>query len=207
MGNHSDVVKQQALDAQNQQYMTAFNAQATKAAEPTPYQAALDKEGLDWLNATNGSTPMDVSKLPGMSPYLDLYNQASSDQKQQRYGLGSLRFGAAQANPNLATQLASQDKAHRTQEAGGELENAFNMRNAAVRGLAMPLVNTSVNQQMGVLDAIGGQASNARSAWAGYRPAPSFWQTLLQSTASSLGNTLGGGNIRLSGGIPGMPPG
>jgi hypothetical protein len=191
MGNKADIAKQKALEAQNAAYQTAFNTQVTAAKTPSPYEQALTKEGTDWIDATNGSKPMDISTLPGMSPYLDLYNRASSDQKQQRFGLGSLRFGAEQMNPNLLAEITAQDKAHRTQEAGGELENAFNARNAAVRGLAMPLVSTDAARQEGVLNAVGNQASGARSAYANFTPQPSFWSTLLQSTARNLGSWAG----------------
>lgn len=139
---------------------------------------------MDWLSATSGDTPLDVSKLPGMSPYLALYNAASKDQKGQRFGLGSLQFGAAAANPNLAVQLAAQDKAHRTQEAGGQLENAFSNENAAVTGMAMPLINTDLSRKTAVLGDLGNQASGARSSWANFQVRDGFWSKMLQQAVN-----------------------
>lgn len=149
--------------------------------EPSPYEQALNKEGLDWLNATSGGVK-DVSTLPGMSPYLDIYNTASAKQQGQRYGLGSLRMGAEFANPNMLAAMAQQDESHRKQDAGVQLENAYRSRDAAVRGMAVPIINIGENRQQAKIGATAGMAANSNNAWAQHQVRPGFWQNLLNQT-------------------------
>lgn len=181
MGNKADRQKEAALAAQN----AAWQQQAQQQVQqwqPSPYEQALNTEGLNWLKATNGGVK-DVSTLPGMSPYIDIYNTASAKQKGQRYGLGSLKMGAEFANPNLLSALQTQDESHRKQDAGAQLEGAFQQRDASVRGMALPLINVGENRAGNKLSATAGMAGNATNAWASHQIRPGFWQTLLNNAA------------------------
>lgn len=178
MGNKADKQKEAALQAQNQQYQ-ALAQQQIAANKPSPYEDALNKEGIDWLNATNGGVK-DVASLPGMSPYIDIYNTASAKQQGQRYGIGSLKMGAEFANPNLLSALQTQDQSHRAQDAGAQLEGAFKSRDAAVRGMAVPIINIGANRDATNVGAATGLANTATGAWANHRIQPGFWGTLLQ---------------------------
>lgn len=180
MGNKSDQAKSKALEEQNRKYQESFQQQ-TAAWKPSPYEEALNKEGLDWLNATNGAGPKDVAALPGMSPYIDIFNTASAKQQGQRYGLGSLKMGAELANPNMLAALAQQDESHRRQDAGAQLEGAYRSRNAEVRGMAMPVINIGENRAGAKVGAAAGMAQNANSAWANHRVGVGFWGQLLQN--------------------------
>lgn len=114
-----------------------------------------------------------------MSPYIDIYNTASAKQQGQRYGIGSLKMGAAYANPNLLSALQTQDQSHRTQDAGAQLENAYKGRDAAVRGVAVPVINIGENRNQTKLGADASMAANSTNAWASHRVGPSFWEKLL----------------------------
>lgn len=186
MGSKSDSQKEAALKAQNDAY-AAQSAQAIAANKSSPYEDALNKEGMDWLDATNGKAPMDVASLPGMSPYIDIYNTASAKQQGQRYGLGSMKMGAEFANPNMLAAMAQQDQSHRTQDAGAQLESAYKQRDASVRGLAMPLINVDAGRDATNVAATTGLANTATNAWASHRIQPSFWASLLQNAAQGAG--------------------
>lgn len=182
MGNKKDSAKEEALRQQNLAYQQQFQQQS-QAWQPSPYEQALNTEGLNWLKATSGGVK-DVSTLPGMSPYIDIYNTASAKQKGQRYGLGSLKMGSEFANPNLLSALQTQDESHRKQDAGAQLEGAFQQRDASVRGMALPLINVGENRNQGKLAATAGMAQNSTNAWASHRVSPSFWQTLMMNAAN-----------------------
>lgn len=174
-------MKEEALRKQNEAYQAQFATQLNQW-KPSAYEEALNKEGIDWMNATSGKEPMDVSKLPGMSPYLDIYNAAMSKQKGQRMGLGSLRFGAGSANPNLMGALELQDESHRKQDAAQQLNQAYAIRNAEVRGTALPLINIGEGRAVGKTSAVGGMAINSNNAWAQHSIRPGFWANMLNST-------------------------
>lgn len=116
-----------------------------------------------------------------MSPYIDIYNTAAAKQKGQRYGIGSLKMGAEFANPNLLSALQTQDNSHRAQDAGAQLENAFQTRDASVRGMALPLINVGENRQGNKLSATAGMAANSTNAWASHKVGPSFWEKLMNN--------------------------
>jgi len=124
---------------------------------------------------------MDVSTLPGMSPAIDIYHGAAAKQQGQRYGLGSLRMGAAFANPNLLSALQTQDESHRRQDAGAQLEDAYNRRDASVRGMALPIINVGENRAQGKVAATTGMAQNSTNAWASHQIRSGFWANLLNS--------------------------
>lgn len=131
------------------------------------------------MDATSGKTPLDISKLPGMAPYLDIYNTAAAKQKGERFGLGSLRFGAANANPNLMGALAQQEQAHAKQDAAAQLGNAFAIRNAEVRGSALPLIGIGENRAGGKTGIAANMANSASNRWASHQIRPGFWQNML----------------------------
>lgn len=182
MGNKSDKVKESALAAQNAAYQQQVQQQVAQW-KPSPYEEALNEEGLSWLNATKGGVK-DVSTLPGMSPYIDIYNTANAKQQGQRYGIGSLKMGAEFANPNLLSALQTQEQSHRTQDAGAQLENAYRSRDASVRGMAVPIINIGENRQQGKTSALTGLAQNATNAYASHRIQPGFWQQMMMQAVN-----------------------
>lgn len=182
MGNKQDSLKESALQQQNAAAQAAAATQVQQNVA-SPYEQALNKEGLDWLNATHEGVH-DVSTLPGMSPYIDIYNTASAKQQGQRYGIGSLKLGAEFANPNLLSALQTQDQSHRTQDAGAQLESGFRARDASVRGLAMPLINVDAGRDATNVGATTNMADTATGAWASHRIGEGFWAGLLKQAVN-----------------------
>jgi len=142
---------------------------------------------MDWMAATSGDKPLDITKLPGMAPYLDVYNTAAAKQKGQRMGLGLLSYGAANANPALVANLAQQDQSHRQQDAAAQLNNAFAVRNAEVRGTALPLINIAENRQQAKLDTTANMANAGADRWSRFQVRPGFWANLLNNATAGIG--------------------
>lgn len=184
MGTGSgDREKESYLRAQNEAALDKYNTQI-QGWQPSEYEKALNDEGVAWIKATSGDQPLDISKLSGMAPYMDMYRTASADQANERKGLGSMALGASFANPNLTSALKEQFKNKRIQDAGGELESAFSARNAAVRGLAMPLIGVGEGRNESKLNATAGMAGNTLSNFARFQTRPSFWQQLMLASAA-----------------------
>jgi hypothetical protein len=159
--------------------MRAQHAQTMQQWQPGPLEQAFNAEGLAWLNATSGKEPLDITKLPGMAPYLDIYNSAVAKQQGQRQGLGILSMGAATANPALLANLAQQEESHRRQGAAQQLSNAFNIRNAEVRGSALPLMNLTESRAAGRAGTAATMANAASNRWAQHQIRPGFWANML----------------------------
>lgn len=155
--------------------------------QPSPYEQALNKEGLDWLSATSGKDPLDITKLPGMAPYMSLYEGAVAKQKGQRQGLGILSMGAASANPALLAALAQQDESHRRQDAAAQLSNAFTVRNAEVRGSALPLINLFENRSANKAGTTAQLSNSAANRWAQHQIRPGFWANMLNNVTQGVG--------------------
>jgi hypothetical protein len=182
MGNKSDKKKQQELERQAAADRAARDAAIAAASQPRPLETAYDNERLGWLNATSGKDgPIDVTKLPGMGPSWGLYDAASQRQQGERMGIGALRMGAESSNPGLTQLLRSQSDDQRQQQAAGQFENAYRMKDAEMRGSVLPLLGLQQNRTMGLASLTSGNASNATNQWASFRPAPSIWQQLLMS--------------------------
>lgn len=93
-------------------------------------------------------------------------------------------MGAEFANPNLLSALQTQDNSHRAQDAGAQLENAFQTRDASVRGMALPLINVGENRAGNKLNATAGLAANSTNAWASHRIQPGFWQRVMENAVN-----------------------
>jgi len=186
LGNKSDKAKEEALRAENArlqaQYQTTINNWT-----PSPYEQALEDEGMAWMKATNGETPLDITKLPGMQPYLDVYNTAAAKQQGQRIGTGLMPYGSAMASPALIANLNLQEEAHRKQCPAAQLSNAFALRNAEVRGSALPLIGITENRQAAKVGTTANMANSAAQRWAQYQIRPGFWAGLLNNATQGMG--------------------
>lgn len=194
MGSKSDKLKEEALRKQNEEAARQFT-QARADYQPSPYEQALNKEGMEWIDKTSGKEPLDITKLPGMAPYLDIFQNAAAKQGAQRFGLGTMAFGAANANPNLMGALAQQDESHRRQDAGAQLSNAFAIRNAEVRGTALPLIGIGENRNANKFGTAANVATNANNNWARFQVRPGFWATLMNNATQGMGQGVGAAAI------------
>ena len=154
----------------------------TQAQTPKPLETALDTQSQDWLDATSGKNgPLDVATLSAMKPNLSLYDNAVQRQQGERMGIGALRFGAQNTDPGLGQLLRQQSEDQRQQAAAGQLENAYRVTDAQMRGSVLPLLGLQQNRSMGLASLASGQSQNSTNQYANFRPAPSFWQNLLMT--------------------------
>lgn len=200
MSNKSDRRRQQELERQAAADRAQRDALIAVAAQPKPLETAYDQERLGWLNATSGKDgPIDVTKLPGMGPSYGLYDAASKRQEGQRMGIGALGFGAQNTNPGLGALLRQQSEDQRQQEAAGQLENAYRLKDAEMRGSVLPLLGLQQNRTMGLASLASGNSNQATNTYANFRPAPSIWQQLLLAGVS--------GASQVASAYAGKPPG
>lgn len=170
------------------------NALLAKAQEPSELQKRLDAEAIGFLDDTSGKNgPFDVTKTTGMSPYLGLYDAAKKGQNEERFGEGALTLAGENAG-GWGKLMKQQRQMQREQDAGGQLTNAFAMKNAEVRGSALPLMQLSQNRSMGVAGLASNNTQNAGNMWMGYRQTqrPSFWSQLALGVVGAAGNAAGG---------------
>jgi hypothetical protein len=193
MNNHDDQKKQEELRRQQEADRLRALEREQQAAAPKPVETAIENEQLGWLNQTK-APDFDVTHLNALTPQLSLYNHAKARADSQRMGIGALRMGMGEGDGSgLSSLLASQQDAHREQDAAGQLENAFAAKDADMRGSVMPLLGLQQNRTMG-LAGLGNNASqNSTSQWASFRPRPSVWQNLLMAGVQGAAGVATGG--------------
>lgn len=198
MGGNKDAKRQaeedrRRADEERRRYEALLNTQLQTQQKVDPLEERLKTGNMNFLDAVEGkgadgaSTPFDIrdSRL-GLAPNLSLFDSAVNRQDEDRQGQGLLTMGQATSNPNLTALLGEQRKARAAQDAGGGLERAFQLRNAEVRGSALPLIGIGQQRNATGLGAIssiyGGAAdrySNASGRYQQLASQPSFWERLL----------------------------
>lgn len=169
------------LQQQYQQSLAQSNALLASLAKPSELQTRLEQEDLNFLDDTSGKNgPMDIYKVRGMEPYLDLYNHAKEGQTQERFGEGALTL-AGDGSSGWGKLMKEHRAAQREQDAAGQLSNAFAVKNAEVRGSALPLINAGINRASSAAGVASNNAGQAGNIWMNYRQTqrPSFWSQLL----------------------------
>lgn len=187
-----------ALQRQQQQALETQNRLMTQAETPDPLAERLRAQRMSWLDATEGRNgPVDVTKLEGMAPYLDLYNRGRAKREGERQGIGVLQMGVNASNPDLAARIAEQRGAEREQEAAGAFSNAYNMKDAEMRGSIMPLLGLQQNRDLGLAGLSSSNYNNATDQYLRLltRPRqPSMWGSILGG-ALNAGGMIGAAAI------------
>jgi hypothetical protein len=160
--------------------------------KPAPVEDKINTQNLSFLNAVEGkgddgsSTPFDIrDKRLGLAPNLALFDSAANNQDSERMGTGAIQMGLTSSNPNLTALLSEQRKGKAQQDAAGGLERAFSLRNAEVRGSALPLIGLGQSRNATTLGALGGMYGhasqgyqNAQSNYLDQASRPGFWSQL-----------------------------
>lgn len=170
------------LQRQQADALATQNRLLTRAETPDPLAERIRQSHTSWLDAVEGrSGPFNVETLPGMAPYLDLWNRSRSRREGERMGTGALRLGAANQNPEIAARIAEQKQVEREQEAGGNLENTFRLKDAEVRGSVLPLLGLQQSRDLGLAGIGSSNYTNATNAYLQFltrQRTPSFWSQL-----------------------------
>lgn len=180
--------------------------------KPAPVEDKINQQNLSFLNAVEGkaddgtSTPFDIrDKRLGLAPNLALFDSAVNRQDDERAGTGAIQMGLQGSNPNLAALLSEQRKGRAAQDAAGGLERAFSLRNAEVRGSALPLIGLGQQRSATTLGALGGMYGqsnqnyqNAQNTYIDQASRPGFWSQL---ALAGIGGAAG-----IAGAYVGRPP-
>lgn len=197
MGGNKDAKRQaeedrKRADEERRRYEALLNTQLQTQQKVDPLEERLKTGNMNFLDAVEGkgedgtAKPFDIrdSRL-GLAPNLALFDSAVNRQDEDRQGQGLLTMGQATSNPNLTALLSEQRKSRAAQDAGGGLERAFSLRNAEVRGSALPLIGIGQQRNatgLGALSSIYGGAAerygNASRQYQELASRPSFWQQL-----------------------------
>lgn len=173
--------------------------------KPTPVEDKLNAGNLSFLNAVEGkaddgtSTPFDIrDNRLGLAPHLQMFDSAVNRQDDERAGTGAIQMGLQGSNPNLAAMLSEQRKGRAAQDAAGGLERAFSLRNAEVRGSALPLIGLGQQRSATTLGALGGMYGhasqgyqNAQNTYIDQASRPGFWSQLALAGIGAAGGAAG----------------
>lgn len=162
-----------------------------QAAQPTPLQAHMEQDDLDFLSAIKSPTFDIRDPKLGLNPYLSLYDSAVKNRESERAGSGLLKLGTNAANPNIAARLNRLSDDRRREAAGGALENAFRMRNAEVTGSVMPLIQTAVNRNLSLAGMTSNRADNSWNNYWSIRKMPGAWENFVNNFERGLGQAAG----------------
>lgn len=168
-------------------------AKTTAAYVPSPLEARLSKDSMDWMDFVDGKNgPVDYTKAPGMVN-LGMYDQAATNRFAERTGTGGLQMGADGGNSTALGLRKSQLADQMGERAGADMVNAVRTKDASVRGQMAPfLISTAEGREGALLNSASGQATSARSAYASYTPPTPWWQTALAGGLSAAGSVFAG---------------
>lgn len=160
--------------------------------KPSPLQERVEGDNLSFLNWAAGEAgPIDVTRAPGMGPYLSFYDRARAGQEKERMGTGALQMGLNASNPDIAARIAEANKLRREQEAAGGLERALVARAAEARGTAMPLLQMEASRESGLAGLASQNYGGSRDAlvqWHSRPKKPSFLQQMGMGAAGAVMN-------------------
>lgn len=200
MKDKDDKKKQQLLEQQQAEDRRLFMEMFSKANAPDPLEERRRASSLAFLDAVEGKEgPFDVTKTPGMEPYLDLYNRAKEGEAvDANTDTGVLQLGTTGGSPNLIARMREQSKMRREERAAGDLSNAFAGKYAEVTGNTIPfLMRHKQGRDLNLTGLTAGQSSQSTGAWANFKPADSIWSRLFQQFARGAGE---GASMAASGG-------
>lgn len=191
MGSNGNDRRQQEVLARQQAedrrlFLDAYN----RANAPDPLEERRRASSLAFLDSVEGKNgPFDVTKTPGMEPYLDLYKRAKEGQAADaNTDTGLFQLGATGGSPNLVSRMREQNNLRREEKAAGDLSEAFSGKYAEVTGNTVPfLMRHRQSRDMGLTDTASGRSTASTSLWANFRPRPSIWAQMLNQFAEGAG--------------------
>lgn len=202
MTNKDDKKKQELLRQQQEADRLERQKLMTTAATPPPLENTLTNETQNWFDVTSGKNgPLDIYNLKALKPSLGLFNAASRRQQGERYGIGALAMGAQNTNPGLGQLLRQQSEDQRQQDAAGQLENAYRLTDAQMRGQAFPLMNQAQGRNLNLAGLSNSNSANSTNMFTQFTPRPSIWAQLANSAVQG---AAGAATSWATGGLSGL---
>lgn len=152
---------------------------------PSALEATKEKEQTDWYSQTN-SPDFDITKVTGMSPYLNLFNRAKANDRSDDTPLAPAATWGGTPNASLAEALKSQGARSREQEAAGGLQAGFAAKNASIRGETLPFLGMQQDKNLSLINALSGRSSSLYGLQGRmFEQMPFFQRWLLQLTGNA----------------------
>lgn len=188
MSNGSDKKKQEELRRQQEQLNSESVADRATARDASPLDKEAEGQSLGWFNFLKDPNH-DFSKTPGMA-----FNRSGEEgmegAEEERTALGAMRFGAANADPNLQAVLKANIQDRRVQRRGQALENAVGNYDAIMRGMAGDVAARDQARRMGVAGMTTSAGQNATNTWASFTPRPHWGLTLAAAGVAGASQAL-----------------
>jgi hypothetical protein len=150
---------------------------------PSALEQGKEKEQTDWLTETN-SPDFDITKVGGMSPYLDLFNRAKANDLSDETPLPAAASWGGTPNASLSEALKAQGARSREQEAAGGLQAGYAAKNASIRGETLPFLGMQQDKNMGLINALNGRSLGLYGLYGNSISQPSFFQRWLLAAAA-----------------------
>jgi hypothetical protein len=179
--------------AQNQQlFLDAYN----KANAPDPLEERRRASSLAFLDSVEGKNgPFDVTKTPGMEPFLSLYDHAKAGQAADaNTDTGLFQLGSKGGSPELVARMKEQNAMRQQERASGDLSDAFAGKYAEVTGNTIPfLLQYKQQRDLNLADMMSGKSTASTGMWANFKPGDSIWSKLWQNAAKGAGAAAAAG--------------
>lgn len=178
---------------QTDQANTALAAQINKP--PSALETAKEKELTDWTTQTN-SPDFDITKVSGMSPYLNLFNRAKANDQSENTPMPTAATWGGTPNPNLAAALKSQGDRSREQEAAGGLQAGYAAKNAEVTGQQLPFIGMQNDKNANLMNLLNNRSLGLSGQYQSSINQVPFYQKWLlaqQEKAGQAASAAGGG--------------
>jgi hypothetical protein len=161
---------------------------------PSALEQATEKEKTDWMSQTN-SPDFDITKVSGMSPYLNLFNRAKANNLSDETPLPAAASWGGTPNASLSAALASQGSRQREQEAAGGLQAGYAAKNASVRGDVLPFLGLQQDRNLSLINALNNRSMGLYGMYGNSISQMSPFMRFLLSGAQGAGQAaaMGGG--------------
>ena len=193
-GKHAK--KNYESDLRNQQQQTNQLLMQQLSKPPSALETAKEKELTDWTTQTN-SPDFDITKVSGMSPFLNLFNRAKANDLSDETPLAPGATWGGTPNASLAEALKSQGARSREQEAAGGLQAGFAAKNASITGQQLPFMGMQQDKNLSLINALNGRSLGLYGAYGrSLEQIPFFQRWLLSATqgaAQGAAGAAGGG--------------
>jgi len=157
---------------------------------PSALEAAKEKELTDWTTQTN-SPDFDITKVSGMSPYLNLFNRAKANDQSDNTPMPTAATWGGTPNVALGQALSAQGSRQREQESAGGLQAGFAAKNASITGQTLPFMGMQQDKNMGLINALNNRSLGMYGLYGKSLESLPFYQRYLLAGAQGMGQAAG----------------
>jgi hypothetical protein len=193
-GNSEDKRRQEEARRRDADDRARYLTFLEGANKPTLQQQREDTRYGEWDDFMR-DPQHDFSKPPTSAGlvYSNIFRPAIANRMAERTATGATQMGSFGANPNLMA-LVKQHRADQMAESGAiEQAEALRMKDAEMRGSALPWASLAQNRTMGLAGLTGNQSQFSQNQYMTFKPRPSPWWGVLSAGLGGLSSVLTGG--------------